>query len=92
MSKKERKICEFEMYLSNFFCLRSNLSNDNNNFCLKARSENRCGKLHFFRLKSGQDLKNRAAHPAKNSQEYPPLPVKIIKLIYTRKVERLPLF
>ena len=31
-----------------FFCLRSNLSNDNNNFCPQARSENGCGKLHFL--------------------------------------------
>ena len=29
MSEEERKICEFEMDLSNFFCFRSNLSNDN---------------------------------------------------------------
>ena len=28
MSKKEREICEFEMDLKNFFCLRSNLSNE----------------------------------------------------------------
>ena len=28
MSKNEREICEFEMGLKNFFCLRSNLSND----------------------------------------------------------------
>ena len=48
MSEKERKICEFEMYLNNFFCLGSNLSNDDNHFCLKARSENGCGKLHFL--------------------------------------------
>ena len=27
--KKEREICEFEMDLKNYFCLRSNLSNDN---------------------------------------------------------------
>ena len=27
MSKKEREICEFEMNLRNFFCLRSDLSN-----------------------------------------------------------------
>ena len=29
MSKKEREMSEFEMDLKNFFCLRSNLSNDN---------------------------------------------------------------
>ena len=29
MSKKEREVCEFEMDLKNFFCLRSNLSDDN---------------------------------------------------------------
>ena len=31
-----------------FFCLCSNLSNYNSNFCLEARSENGCGKLHFL--------------------------------------------
>ena len=29
MSKKERKISEFEIALKNFFCLSSNLSNNN---------------------------------------------------------------
>ena len=29
MSKKEREICEFEMDLTDFFLLCSNLSNDN---------------------------------------------------------------
>ena len=29
MSKKGKEISEFEMDLNNFFCLRSNLSNDN---------------------------------------------------------------
>ena len=29
MSEKEREICEFEMDLKNFICLRSNLSNNN---------------------------------------------------------------
>ena len=29
MSKKEKEMCEFQMDLKNFFCLRSNLSNDN---------------------------------------------------------------
>ena len=28
MNKKETEICEFERLLKNFFCLRSNLSND----------------------------------------------------------------
>ena len=37
MSKNEREMYEFEMDLENFFCLRSNLSKDNINFCLKAR-------------------------------------------------------
>ena len=31
-------------------------------------------KITFFGLKSGQDLKNKVAHPTKNSQEYPPPP------------------
>ena len=42
MSKKEREICDFKMDLKNFFCLRSNLTNDNI-ICLKARSENGYG-------------------------------------------------
>ena len=42
MSKKEREICDFKMDLKNFFCLRSNLRNDNI-ICLKARSENGYG-------------------------------------------------
>ena len=28
MNKKETEICQFERLLKNFFCLRSNLSND----------------------------------------------------------------
>ena len=28
MSKKEREICEFQIDLNKFFCLRSNLSSD----------------------------------------------------------------
>ena len=28
ISNKEREICQFEMDLKNFFCLRSNISND----------------------------------------------------------------
>ena len=39
MSKQEREICEFEIL--NKFCLHFNLINDN--FCLKARSENGYG-------------------------------------------------
>ena len=35
---------------------------------LEARSENGCGKWHFFGLKLGQDLENRAAH---HHQEIP---------------------
>ena len=41
MNKKEIEICEFEMHLEKFFCLRSNLSNYD--FCLKARSKNGYG-------------------------------------------------
>ena len=32
MSEEEREICEFEMDLKNFFCLHSNLRNDNRIF------------------------------------------------------------
>ena len=32
----------------------------------------RVRKITFFGPKSGQDLKNRAAHPTKNCEEYPP--------------------
>ena len=34
----------------------------------------RVWKISFFGLKQGQDLENRAVHPIKNSQEYPPPP------------------
>ena len=37
----------------------------------------RVWKIIFFGLRSGQDLKNRAAHPTKNSQVYPPWDVKL---------------
>ena len=40
---------------------------------LEVWSENGCGKLHFLVWNKGQDLENRAAHPAtKNYLEYPP--------------------
>ena len=67
--KKEREICEFEMDLKNYFCLRSNLSNDNMISAkrpglkwvriLEIWSENGWGKLES----------RAAAHPSKNSQE-----------------------
>ena len=41
MSKKERKILQIQNGFEEFFSLRSNLNNDN--FCLKARSENGYG-------------------------------------------------
>ena len=66
MNKKEREICEFEMDLNNFFCLRFNL------ILSKGQVWKRVWKITFFGPKSGQDLKNRAAHPTKNSQECPP--------------------
>ena len=45
------------------------------NFCLKARSENGCGKLvTVFSLKYGQDLENRAAHPHQEFPGVPPVP------------------
>ena len=47
-------MCEFQMDFKKYFCLRSNLSNDNiisayarsdnGNGFLEARSKNRCGK------------------------------------------------
>ena len=43
-NKKERKICEFEMYLKSFLVCALNLSNDDIIFCLKARPEKGCGK------------------------------------------------
>ena len=30
--------------------------------------------MEYFGLKLGQDFGNRAAHPTKNSEEYPPPP------------------
>ena len=38
----------------------------------------RVWKITFFGLKQGQDLENRAAHPSKNSQVYPPGPFPFI--------------
>ena len=81
-SKKEREVCEFEMVLKNFFCLHSNLSNDNIISTLRPGLKmgmnfivlvwKRVWKITFFGLKS--DLKNQIAHPTKNSHEYPPPP------------------
>ena len=45
------------------FSLHSNLSKRWRNFCLKAESENGCGKLHFWVWNWVQDLKNRATPP-----------------------------
>ena len=47
---------------------------------LEVWSENRCGKLHFFGLKSGQDLRNRAAHPHQEFPGVPPPPPGIFKI------------
>ena len=38
---------------------------------LEARSENGCGKWHFFGLKLGQDLENGRHTTTKKSQELP---------------------
>ena len=63
MSKKEREICEFQMDLNNYFCLRSNLSSDNI-ICPERLGLKRVWRITFFGLKSGQDLKkNGAAQP-----------------------------
>ena len=67
MSKKEREICEFQMDLNNYFCLRSNLSSDNI-ICSERLGLKRVWRITFFGLKSGQDLKNRTAQP---QQEFP---------------------
>ena len=40
---------------------------------------NGCGQLHFFGLKSGQDLKNRAAHL---HQEFPVVPPGAYSLVH----------
>ena len=41
---------------------------------IKCRSENGCGKWHFFGLKWGVDLEMRAAHPHQKFQGIPPPP------------------
>ena len=81
-----------------FFCLRPNLSNGNiisaHRPGLKTVMDfrglfwKRVWVITFFGLKSGQDLKNRAAHPAKNSQEYPPGGIKhdSVALIHATKI------
>ena len=62
------EICEFEMHLKKFFCLRSNLSNDEiisaERPGLKTGMEN-----DIFGAGIGSGLENRAAHLTKNSQE-----------------------
>ena len=58
-----------------YFCLRSNLSNDNIISALRLGLETGMGfrgKITFFDLKSGQELENRAADPHQKFQEYPP--------------------
>ena len=75
MSKKERKICEFEMYLNNFFCLRSNLSNDNNNFCLKAMSETGV-ENYIFWPEIGSGFEEPGGTPRQKFPGVPPTPGK----------------
>ena len=68
MSKKEREICKFEIDLNDFFCLRSNLSDDNIIPALRPGLKTGIDfrvlvwkgvwKNKFLGLKSGQDLKN----------------------------------
>ena len=50
------------------FCLHSNLSNDDIIFCLKARSENGCGKCHFLVWNRIRIWETGLAHPF---QEFP---------------------
>ena len=64
-----------------FFCLRSNLSNDGIISALRPDLKTsmdfrglvwkRAWKITFFGLKSGQDLENRGAHP---HQDFPGVP------------------
>ena len=82
MNKKEREICEFEVGLNSFFCLRSNL------ILSKGQVWKRVWKITFFGPKSGQDLKFRAAHPTKNSQENP---LRVFQLLQHVKRELLSL-
>ena len=84
MNKKEKVMCEFQMDFKKYFCLRSNLSNDNiisayarsdnGNGFLEARSKTRCGKWQLFWSEKGQDLENRAAHPYREFPGIPPPP------------------
>ena len=67
-----------------FFCLRSNLSNDiiisaerpglKTGMDFRGMVWKRVWKITFFGQKSGQDLKNRAAHP--HQEFFPPFPLK----------------
>ena len=68
-------------------CFRSNLSNDNTISAqrpgLKTGMDfrdlvwKRVWKMTFFGLKSGQDLKNRAAHPHQDFLGVPPPPLRV---------------
>ena len=74
MNTNEIEIREFEITakcIKRIFCLRSNLSYDDN-FCLKARSENGCGKLHFLVWNRVRIWRTGRHTPTKNFQEYPP--------------------
>ena len=54
------------------FCLHSNLSNGDIIFCLKARSENGCGKWHFLGWNRIRIWGTRWHTPTKDSQGYTP--------------------
>ena len=66
-------MCEFEMDLKNFFCLRSNLSNLCT-FCLKARSEMDTDFRGLVWKRMGKISRNWAAHP---HQEFPGVPLPL---------------
>ena len=80
-----------------FFCLRSNLSNDNIISALRPGLETGMGfsglvwkrvcKITFFDLKSGQELQNRAADPHQKFQEYPP---GVWADVYVQKEDQCP--
>ena len=89
MSKKEREICELEMDSIDFFCLRSNVSNDDIISTWRPGLKSGMGfsglvwkrkrKSTFFGLKSGQDLENRAVHPYQDIPRSTPPPPGLIQ-------------
>ena len=77
ISKKERKICEFEIGLKNFlFALQSKPKGQvwKREWILVVWTENGCGNWHFSVWNRVRIWRTGRHTPTKNSQEYPPAP------------------